>query len=209
MACRLPLCELFTYQHGLCWFDLLRNAVLIAAMAHSSLSHDTSTTSSPPDPQFRPASMPNMLSSSVGGYEHEQYIMRPASSVTFTFAERSASPVSSIESTKMADTPKSSPSASSSRMDLEKAVEKPEEWKPEKKEWFIMISLSVISFMVALDATILVTVLPVRLNTIRIKDARLTLQTANSAFAQRHFDRCLLGRDIVPPDQRRLPTRHC
>jgi hypothetical protein len=36
-----------------------------------------------------------------------------------------------------------------------------EEWKPQRKELFIMISLSFISLMVALDATILVTVLPV------------------------------------------------
>lgn len=40
----------------------------------------------------------------------------------------------------------------------------PEEWKPQKKEWFMMISLSIISLMVALDATILVTVLPVSFN---------------------------------------------
>ena len=38
----------------------------------------------------------------------------------------------------------------------------PTEWKPQKKELLIMISLSFISLMVALDATILVTVLPVR-----------------------------------------------
>lgn len=36
-----------------------------------------------------------------------------------------------------------------------------EAWKPEKKEWLVMLSLTFISFMVALDATILVTVLPV------------------------------------------------
>jgi len=35
------------------------------------------------------------------------------------------------------------------------------EWKPTKAEWFIMASLAVISLMVALDATILVAVLPV------------------------------------------------
>lgn len=45
-------------------------------------------------------------------------------------------------------------------IDIEKASFS-EAWKPEKREWIIMISLSVISFMVALDATILVTVLPV------------------------------------------------
>lgn len=38
-----------------------------------------------------------------------------------------------------------------------------EEWKPSKKELLIMISLSFVSLMVALDATILVTVLPVSL----------------------------------------------
>ncbi|KAF2124990.1 MFS general substrate transporter [Dothidotthia symphoricarpi CBS 119687] len=36
----------------------------------------------------------------------------------------------------------------------------PDDWKPEKKEWLIMLSLTFISLMVALDATILVTVLP-------------------------------------------------
>lgn len=35
------------------------------------------------------------------------------------------------------------------------------EWKPQRAEWIIMLSLSTISLMVALDATILVTVLPV------------------------------------------------
>jgi hypothetical protein len=33
--------------------------------------------------------------------------------------------------------------------------------KPQRKQWLIMLSLSFISFMVSLDATILVTVLPV------------------------------------------------
>jgi hypothetical protein len=37
----------------------------------------------------------------------------------------------------------------------------PEEWKPQRKELLIMFSLAFISLMVALDATILVTVLPV------------------------------------------------
>ena len=37
-------------------------------------------------------------------------------------------------------------------------------WNPTKKEWLIMLSLSIISLMVALDATILVGVLPVRLH---------------------------------------------
>jgi hypothetical protein len=45
-------------------------------------------------------------------------------------------------------------------MDQEKASSQ-ENWTPTKREWAIMISLAFISMMVALDATILVTVLPV------------------------------------------------
>ena len=36
-----------------------------------------------------------------------------------------------------------------------------DDWKPTHREWGIMISLAFLSTMVALDATILVTVLPV------------------------------------------------
>lgn len=35
------------------------------------------------------------------------------------------------------------------------------EWKPGKKEYAVMLTLALISLMVALDATILVSVLPV------------------------------------------------
>lgn len=44
---------------------------------------------------------------------------------------------------------------------LEKAVLPEVEWKPSSKEYAVMITLAVISLMVALDATILVSVLPV------------------------------------------------
>jgi hypothetical protein len=49
--------------------------------------------------------------------------------------------------------------------DVEAVVEKAEketllEWKPRRQEWFVMITLATISLMVALDATILVPVLP-------------------------------------------------
>lgn len=47
--------------------------------------------------------------------------------------------------------------------DLEAKAEAapPTEWKPTKNELLVMVSLSFISLMVALDATVLVTVLPV------------------------------------------------
>lgn len=44
---------------------------------------------------------------------------------------------------------------------LEKGALPEPEWKPNSKEYAIMITLAVISLMVALDATILVSVLPV------------------------------------------------
>jgi hypothetical protein len=37
------------------------------------------------------------------------------------------------------------------------------DWKPQKSEYMVMYSISIISLMVALDATILVPVLPVRM----------------------------------------------
>ena len=38
-----------------------------------------------------------------------------------------------------------------------------QEWKPSKQEWLIMLTLATASFMVALDATIIITSLSVRL----------------------------------------------
>lgn len=43
---------------------------------------------------------------------------------------------------------------------LEKGIEREEQWKPVKKEWLVMITLAISSLTVALDATILVPVLP-------------------------------------------------
>lgn len=45
---------------------------------------------------------------------------------------------------------------------LEKGPAPDAEWQPGKKEYAVMITLAIISLMVALDATILVSVLPVR-----------------------------------------------
>lgn len=50
------------------------------------------------------------------------------------------------------------------RPDLEaskKKVEEVEQWAPRKEEYLVMLTMAVCSLMVALDATILVTVLPV------------------------------------------------
>ncbi len=52
---------------------------------------------------------------------------------------------------------------SSMNLDLEAKAKPspPPEWKPSRNELLVMVSLSFISLIVALDATILVTVLPV------------------------------------------------
>lgn len=44
---------------------------------------------------------------------------------------------------------------------MEKGLAPEPEWKPGKQEYAVMLTLAVISLMVALDATILVSVLPV------------------------------------------------
>lgn len=46
-------------------------------------------------------------------------------------------------------------------LEAKAATTAPAEWKPSKNELLVMVSLSFISLMVALDATVLVTVLPV------------------------------------------------
>jgi hypothetical protein len=45
--------------------------------------------------------------------------------------------------------------------DIEPAKSSQVEWKPQKQEYLVMLTLSIISVMVALDATIPVTILPV------------------------------------------------
>ena len=52
-----------------------------------------------------------------------------------------------------------SPSLDSGHMERGEVPEV--EWKPGKQEWAVMLTLALISLMVALDATILVSVLPV------------------------------------------------
>jgi len=73
-----------------------------------------------------------------------------------TYALSSFDTVSNFETKLEFDT------KSDSDVESKADVETIQEWKPQKKELLIMISLSFISLMVALDATILVTVLPVR-----------------------------------------------
>lgn len=46
--------------------------------------------------------------------------------------------------------------------DVEAVQEQPVEWKAQKQEYLVMITLAVVSLMVALDATILVPILPVK-----------------------------------------------
>jgi hypothetical protein len=86
----------------------------------------------------------------------------------------------------------------------------PEEWTPTKNEWLIMISLAFISLMVALDATILVTVLPVSLITEHKQNSSTDLNPpGDSTKAERNIGRGLLGWYIVPSHLRHLPANHC
>lgn len=51
--------------------------------------------------------------------------------------------------------------------DVEAAIEPSQEWKAQKAEYLVIFTLAIISVMVALDATILVSVLPVRIGVIK------------------------------------------
>jgi len=51
--------------------------------------------------------------------------------------------------------------------DVEAAIEPSQEWKAQKAEYLVIFTLAIISVMVALDATILVSVLPVRIAAIK------------------------------------------
>ncbi len=83
--------------------------------------------------------------------------------------------------------------------DQEKVVH---EWKPTKKELFIMMSLSFISLMVALDTAILVTVLPVcnALYESHLYQTHSHCLTGNRPETKRHRDSNLLGRNVLPID---------
>jgi hypothetical protein len=59
--------------------------------------------------------------------------------------------------------------------DVKSAKSSQVEWKPQKQEYLVMLTLSIISLMVALDATILVTVLPVSYMSIDLASRRLTI----------------------------------
>jgi hypothetical protein len=78
--------------------------------------------------------------------------------------EKMGTPLTTAPSTRPTSSP-SSEQPNITAIDIEAKGEEPalvaEAWIPTKNEWLIMISLAFISLMVALDATILVTVLPV------------------------------------------------
>jgi hypothetical protein len=137
-----------------------------------ALSRQTGKTTVTVIPATMAGAMPTQTSSGSASVETaivpERSPVSPLEASTSTLHlhgnASSAQPVLEVKTSTDANAPATTgSSASSTTMDLEKlATHAPaEEWKPETKEWIIMISLSIISLMVALDATILVTVLPV------------------------------------------------
>lgn len=73
-----------------------------------------------------------------------------------------------------------------------------------------MLTLALISLMVALDATILVSVLPVSLILVLGNQGRVDADglTEASNGSRGHRNGCVLGRDFVPAVVRRVPTLH-
>jgi hypothetical protein len=69
--------------------------------------------------------------------------------------------------------------------DVESAKGSQVEWKPQKQEYLVMLTLSIISLMVALDATILVTVLPVSYMSTNLTSRRLIIGQDHSQRSPR------------------------
>jgi len=72
-----------------------------------------------------------------------------------------------------------------------------QEWKPSQKEWFIMVSLAIVSLMVALDATILVAVLPVHSKNL-LQTPGLTFTVTGNSFKWNILGR-VLGWHLISP----------
>jgi hypothetical protein len=90
----------------------------------------------------------------------------------------------------------------------EATVSIPETWTPNKNEWLIMISLAFISLMVALDSSILVTVLPVSPSNIHIRQKGTDFVVGNSAQAQWYLSTGILGWYILSAHLSHLPASH-
>ena len=93
--------------------------------------------------------------------------------------------------------------------DVESAKSSQVEWKPQKQEYLVMLTLSIISLMVALDATILVTVLPVSYMSVDLTARRLTIGQDHNERSPRLCHRCFLDRHLLPVGLCSLSAFHC
>ena len=93
--------------------------------------------------------------------------------------------------------------------DVEAAKVVSSEWKPQKQEYLVMLALSIISLMVALDATILVPVLSVSLKSADLLSSWLIVGKDNSYRSPRECHRFFLGRYILPIGLRGLSAFYC
>ena len=92
--------------------------------------------------------------------------------------------------------------------DIESAKELSQEWKPQKQEYLVMFTLAIISLMVALDATVLVPVLPVSLTLSDPFSQWLTGGKDNSYRPPRQRHGFFLGWHILPVVLCSLSTFH-
>jgi hypothetical protein len=76
------------------------------------------------------------------------------------------------------------------------------EWRPQKQEWLVVSSIFLLYLMVALDATIVVPVLPVCCRRLPQNNSllHLTLHKGYCKRFRRHSSSILLGGNIISPD---------
>ena len=81
---------------------------------------------------------------------------------------------------------------------LEEAASLAGEWKSRKNQLLMMISMNFISFLSALNASILVTVLLVRSEFCILSVTLCLWSLTNRPKAERQFSRSILGRHLIP-----------
>lgn len=85
------------------------------------------------------------------------------------------------------------------------AEPKQEEWKPQKQELLVMLTLSIISLMVALDATIIVTSLSVKIFQGTQTSCQLTEKSSRPSL-ETSMDLPLKPFGLVPPTSSPTPS---
>ena len=150
---------------------------------------------------LRPHSSKSSLHSSIFG-KQTPASSRPSSSRTMASKDNSVANAANVSAA-----PAISPLDREADRPLSEKSKTPEEqWKPGTKEWAVMLTFVISNVAVALDASILVTVLPVR-PSLHLEFSQLIVLDFGHQ-AHWHSFRSLLDWHVIPPRIRCRPAFH-